>query len=31
VRSAIIEALEGSGPYSDAALAAEMRRFNDPA
>lgn len=30
VRSAIIAALEGSGPYSDAALAAEMRRFNDP-
>jgi transcriptional regulator len=31
VREAIMTALEGSGPYSDAALAAEMRRFNDPA
>jgi transcriptional regulator len=31
VREAIMTALEGDGPYSDAALAAEMRRFNDPA
>ena len=31
VRQAIMTALEGDGPYSDAALAAEMRRFNDPA
>lgn len=31
VREAIMTALEGTGPYSDAALAAEMRRFNDPA
>jgi transcriptional regulator len=30
VRSAIIAALSGDGPYSDAALAAEMRRANDP-
>ncbi len=30
VRSAIIAALSGDGPYSDAALAAEMRRVNDP-
>jgi transcriptional regulator len=31
VRESIMTALEGDGPYSDAALAAEMRRFNDPA
>lgn len=31
VRQAIMTALEGGGPYSDTALAAEMRRFNDPA
>jgi len=30
VREAIISALSGEGPYSDAALAAEMRRVNDP-
>jgi transcriptional regulator len=30
VREQIMTALEGSGPYSDAALAAEMRRANDP-
>lgn len=30
VRSAIMAALSGDGPYSDAALAAEMRRVNDP-
>jgi len=30
VRSAIIAALSGDGPYSDAALAAEMRRADDP-
>lgn len=31
VREQIMTALEGAGPYSDAALAAEMRRVNDPA
>lgn len=31
VREAIVAALEGDGPYADAALAAEMRRANDPA
>lgn len=31
VREQIMLALEGTGPYSDAALAAEMRRVNDPA
>jgi transcriptional regulator len=31
VREAIMTALEGSGPYSDPDLAAEMRRFNDSA
>lgn len=31
VREAIMSALEGDGPYSSAELAAEMRRFNDPA
>jgi transcriptional regulator len=30
VQQAIMTALEGSGPYSDASLAAEMRRVNDP-
>jgi transcriptional regulator len=30
VRESIMTALEGAGPYSDAALAAEMRRANDP-
>jgi transcriptional regulator len=31
VREQIMTALESDGPYSDAALAAEMRRVNDPA
>jgi transcriptional regulator len=31
VREAIMTALEGDGPYSSGDLAAEMRRFNDPA
>jgi transcriptional regulator len=31
VREQIMTALEGSGPYADAALAAEMRRVDDPA
>jgi transcriptional regulator len=31
VQQAIMQALEGDGPYSDAALAAEMRRVNDSA
>jgi transcriptional regulator len=31
VREQIMAALESDGPYSDAALAAEMRRFHDPA
>ena len=30
VREAIMTALEGSGPYSSADLALEMRRVNDP-
>ena len=30
VRESIMTALEGSGPYSSAGLAAEMRRVNDP-
>lgn len=30
VRDQIMSALEGDGPYSNAALAAEMRRVNDP-
>jgi len=30
VRESIMTALEGSGPYSSAELAAEMRRVNDP-
>lgn len=30
VREQIMTALEGTGPYADAALAAEMRRANDP-
>lgn len=30
VRELIIAALSGDGPYSDSALAAEMRRVNDP-
>lgn len=30
VREAIMTALEGTGPYSSADLAAEMRRVNDP-
>jgi transcriptional regulator len=30
VRESIMTALESDGPYSDAALAAEMRRANDP-
>jgi transcriptional regulator len=30
VQQAIMTALEGSGPYSSADLAAEMRRVNDP-
>jgi transcriptional regulator len=30
VQEAIMTALEGSGPYSSADLAAEMRRVNDP-
>jgi transcriptional regulator len=30
VRESIMRALEGSGPYSSAELAAEMRRVNDP-
>lgn len=30
VREQIMSALEGDGPYSNAALAAEMRRVNDP-
>jgi transcriptional regulator len=31
VREQVMTALESDGPYSDAALAAEMRRVNDPA
>jgi transcriptional regulator len=30
VKESIMSALEGSGPYSSAELAAEMRRVNDP-